>query len=173
VTSDLPETAEDTAKTEESVLKDENVALGARLFRSVKIKGDRISKEHPHWRTLGGKSLPRLVVVDTSGKKVGGLEGNDLTSASKLFKLMQKASAKTYRNDLEKVVKESRSLLDDMDRIEAKLAQVAEQRKSASGAKDRALEQEQSELTTEMEAVKARETALLRKVDEERKVTKS
>lgn len=172
VTSESPEAAQKSSEIEQGVLRDETVALGARLFRAVRLKGDRIGKENPHWVTLGGRELPRVVVVDTAGKKISALEGKDL-SASSLFKQMRKAAAKTYKADLEKVVKESRALLDEMDRIEAKQTLLAEQRKNAKPGKEKDLAEQELELAQQLKDVQARETQLLNKVGEDRKVTKA
>jgi hypothetical protein len=174
VSSDEPDAAKRTAQVEENVFADENVAIGARVFRSVRIKGDKISKEHPHWRTLGGKELPRMVIVDTSGKKVGSVEGNDF-SASNLFKHMKKAASRTFKTDLDKIVKEGRSLLDDMDQVIAKQNLIAEKKKKlgADAAKDKEIEAEESKLATQLKELQTREAELMKKVETDRKVGKA
>lgn len=172
LTSDEPDAAERLAQLDGAVFGDENVAIGARLFRSVRMKGDRISKDHPHWATLGGRDLPRAIVVDATGHKVGELEGKEL-SASNLFRTMKKAASKTYRADLDRVVKETRDLLDEMDRVEAKQQRVAEQKKAASGAKLEALEAEEAELSKQLVEIRERDVALLKKQSDDRKVTKA
>jgi hypothetical protein len=113
-----------------------------------------------------------MIVVDTSGQKIGSLEGNDL-SASNLFKQMKKAAARTYKNDLEKVVKDCRGLLDEMDQIEAKQKVVAERKKTIKPGKEKDLAEEESKLAEQMKDVQAREADLLKKVNEDRKVTKA
>ncbi len=171
--TDAQEVSKKSSDVEQAVLREETFALGARLFRTVRLKGDKFGKENPHWVTIGGKELPRVIVVDTNGQKIGMLEGNDLT-ASNLFKQMRKAAAKTYKTDLEKVVKESRSLLDEMDQIEAKQKLLAEQKKkNAKPAKEQDLAAEEQKLAQQMKDVQAREADLLKKVDGERKVTKA
>lgn len=172
VTTNEPEAAERLAALDTSLFGDENVLIGARLFRAVRIKGDKLSKDHPHWPTLGGKSLPRVVVVDAAGRKAGALDDKDL-SPSNLFKTMRKAAAKTFKTDLEKVVKEVRPLLDEMDRVEAKLALLAEKEKDAKGGKVQEIAAEKEKLAKELEDAKARHAALLEKADSERKVTKA
>jgi hypothetical protein len=164
--------AKQTTNVDQGLTKDENVALAARLFRAVRLNGDKIAKANPYWSTLGGQSLPRMVVVDSSGQKIGSLEGNDL-SASNLFKQMKKAAAKTYKADLEKVVKESRGLLDEMDQIEAKQKLVAERKKTIKPGKEKDLVAEETKLAEQMKDVQAREVDLLKKVAEDRKVTKA
>jgi hypothetical protein len=169
--TDLPDAAKKVAELDQKVFGDENVAVGARLFRAVKMKGDKVSKDHAHWATLGGRELPRAIVVDATGQKAGTLEGNDL-SASGLFKLMKKAASKTYKADLDKIVKETSSLLDEMDRIEAKQKLLAEQKKTAKGSKVEQIAAEEQELAKQLKDVQARDAELLKKATEERKVAK-
>lgn len=170
--SDLPEAAKQMEELNTAVFADENVAVGARLFRAVRLKGDKVSKDHPHWPTLGGKALPRVVVIDAAGNKAGILEGKEL-SASNLFKSMKKAAAKTFKSDLDKVVKETRELLDEMDRIEAKQKLLGEQKKSAKAAKLAEIEAEEKKLAQALQEVQTRDAELLKKFDDDRKVAKS
>lgn len=170
--SDLPEAAKQMEELNTAVFGDENVAVGARLFRAVRLKGDKVSKDHPHWPTLGGKALPRVVVIDAAGNKAGVLEGKEL-SASNLFKSMKKAAAKTFKSDLDKVVKETRELLDEMDRIEAKQKLLGEQKKSAKAAKLAEIEAEEKKLAQALQDVQTRDAELLKKFDDDRKVAKS
>jgi hypothetical protein len=145
--SDLPDVQRKVTDAEQNVFRDENVALG-------------------------GKDLPRAIVVDTAGQKVGGLEGNDL-SASGLFKLMKKASARTFKTDLEKVVKESRSLLDEMDQVEAKQKLLEERKKTAKQGSEKAIAEEEARLAQQMNDIEAREAELLKRASSDRKVTKN
>jgi predicted nuclease with TOPRIM domain len=86
---------------------------------------------------------------------------------------MKRAAAKTYKADLEKVVKESRGLLDEMDQIEAKQKLVAERKKTVKPGKEKDLLAEETKLAEQMKDVQARESELLKKVAEDRKVTKA
>ena len=169
--TDDPEAAAALTKLDTSVFGDENVSVGARLFRTMRLKGDKVSKDHPHWATLGGKALPRVVVVDAAGNKSGELEGTEL-SASNLFKVMKKAASKTYKTDLDKVVKETRSLLDEMDRIEAKQKLLVEQKKTAKGNKLEEIATEEASLAKALLDVQTRDSELLKKFGDDRKVTK-
>jgi hypothetical protein len=169
--TDLPDAAKVMSELEPKVFGDENVAVGARLFRAVRLKGDKIAKTHPHWQTLGGRELPRVIVVDANGQKSGTLEGNDL-SASNLFKAMKKAASKTYKTDLDKIVKETSELLDEMDRIEAKQKVLAEQKKTANGKKAEQIAAEEQALVKQLKDVQARDSELLKKASEDRKVAK-
>jgi hypothetical protein len=169
--TDLPDAAKAMSELEPKVFGDENVAVGARLFRSIRLKGDKIAKEHPHWQTLGGRELPRVIVVDANGQKSGTLEGKEL-SASNLFKTMKKAASKTYKADLDKIVKETSELLDEMDRIEAKQKVLAEQKKTANGKKAEQIAEEEQALVKQLKDVQARDSELLKKATDDRKVAK-
>lgn len=171
VTSDSPEAAKTMTELEPKVFGDENVAVGARLFRAVRLKGDKVAKEHPHWQTLGGKELPRVIVVDAAGQKSGMLEGKELT-ASNLFKAMKKSASKTYKADLDKIVKETSELLDEMDRIEAKQKILAEQKKGANGKKAEQIAAEEQALVQQLKDVQAKDAELLKKATDDRKVAK-
>lgn len=172
VTSDTEAAAKKVADVEQNVFRDENVALGARLFNAVEIDGDKLKKSNAWYKTLAGRELPRIIVLDAAGKRVGAVEGNDL-SASSLFKQMKKAAAKSFKTDLAKVVKDSGALLDQMDQIEAKLKLLAEQKKTAKAAKEAELAAEEAKLAQQMNDVLARDVELLERVNQDRKVAKS
>lgn len=161
-----------TKNVEETVLHDEQVGLGSRLFRAIRLDGDRVQKSHPQFATLGGTALPRVVIVDAAGRKTGALEGNDLT-ANNVFKLMERAAAKTYKSDLDRIVKELHGVLDDLDAIEPKMQRIAEQKKTATGAKLKDLTAEEQKLAEQLAAAHDREAGLLKKFQEDRKVAKS
>ncbi len=172
LSTELPDAAKQLMEVEQGVFGDENVAVGARLFRSVKLRGDRISKDHPYWATLGGKSLPRVIVVDAAGDKTAALDGKEI-SATNLFKAMKKAAAKTFKTDLEKVVKDTRALLDEMDQIEAKQRVLAEKKKTAKAGEEKQIAAEEEKLALALRDVQERDAELLKKISEDRKVTKA
>jgi uncharacterized protein YaaR (DUF327 family) len=60
-----------------------------------------------------------------------------------------------------------------MDRIEAKIGVLAEQKKTATAAKVKEIDEQTAKLAKQLADVQARETDLLKKVGEERKVAKS
>jgi len=172
VTSDAAASAKKVEDVEQNVFRDENVALGARLFNAVEIDGDKLTKANAWYQTLAGRELPRVIVVDATGQRVGASEGNDL-SASSVFKNMKKAAAKSFKTDLAKVVKDSGALLDQMDQIEAKLKVLAEQKKSANDAKAAQLAAEEAKLAQQLNDVLARDAELIERVNQDRKVAKS
>lgn len=121
---------------------------------------------------LGGKELPRIAVIATDGTKVGSYDGKAATG-SNVFGLMKRAAAKTYKTSLDVVVKQRRELVDEMDRIEAKIGILAEQKKTATAAKAKEIEDQTAKLTKDLADVRTREIDLLKKVSEDKKVAKS
>lgn len=172
VSSDVDAAAKKTEDVEQNVFRDENVALGARLFSAIEVNGDKITKSSPWAQALAGRELPRVIVLDAAGQRVAAVEGNDL-SASSVFKHMKKAASKSFKTDLAKVVKDSRSLLDQMDQLDAKLKVLAEQKKTANEAKEKQLAAEEAKLSQQLTDVQVREADLFERVNQERKVSKS
>jgi hypothetical protein len=154
-----------------TTLRDENVAISATLFWQVKLNGLKVKEGNPYWKTLGGKALPRMVVVDAAGAKVGAVEGKDV-SPSKVFGLMKKAASRTYKTDLDTVVKETKSILTEIDQIEAKRAALQTKKSRSTVAKEAEWAREEKALDEAMKAVTARETELKKKWDD-KKVTKA
>ncbi len=173
LTSDLADDAQVMKNVESSVLKDENVSIGASsMFQQIKMNGLKIKDSHPMWKTLGGKSLPRMVVVDTSGAKIGAVEGRDI-SASKLFGMMKRAASKTYKTDIDTVVKETKAILTEIDKVEAKRTALATKKASSTVAKEADWAKEEKALNDETKAIETREAALKKKWADDRKVTKA
>jgi hypothetical protein len=173
LTTSAPDAQKRVDELEQNLSQDESVALSSRLFHPIRLKGDSVTKEHQYWSLLGGKELPRIVVVSTDGTKVASFDGKQATGSA-IFAAMKRAAAKTYKTSLETVVKQRRDLLDEMDRVTAKLGVIAEQKKVAtSAAKAKELDDQSAKLTKELAAVQAREADLLKKVGDEKKVAKS
>jgi len=172
VTSELTDDDQEMKNIEASVLKDESVSIGATLFRQVKFDGAKIKESHPYWKTLGGKDLPRMIVVDTSGQKVGAVEGQDI-SASKVFGLMKQAAAKTYKTDIDTVIKETKVVLTEIDQIEAKRTALQTKKAASTVTKTNDWAKEEKALDDALKAVEAREASLKKKWNDDRKVTKN
>jgi hypothetical protein len=166
VTSGKDEDKIEMQNIENGVLRDESVSIGATMFRSIKVKGESVNKGHPFYSTLGGKDLPSMIVVDANGQKVGAEEGK--VSASRVFALMKRAAARTYKQDLETIVKETKSILTDIDQVEAKRTALATKREKSVNDRSAQWAKEEKELDAAMKAIEARETALKRKWSEER-----
>lgn len=172
LTSELPEDSQEMKNIDSSVLMNESVSIGATLFDQVKLDGAKVKDTNPYWQILGGKELPRMVVVDANGTKVGSVEGKDI-STSKVFGMMKKAVSRTYKTDLEVVVKGTKTILTEIDQIEAKRAALETKKNASTSAKTAEWAKEEKVLDEQMKAVVARETVLKQKWTEEKKVTKA
>jgi len=163
VESKLSEDEIESAVVKQTVERDEKVAIGAKMFHLIRIDGAAIDRYHPHWNTLGGKKLPRMVVVDSAGDRVGSVEGT--ISPSSVFTLMKKASAKSFKMPLDSFVKEYQKILTDVDRVEG-LKQALAQRRAASteaksASKERFYAEEEAKIAAMEKEVLDREAALL------------
>jgi hypothetical protein len=159
VTSKKTEDAQEMANIEGSVLKDESISIGATMFRSVKLDGAKINEGHPFWKTLGGKELPRMIVVDAAGQKVGMCEGKQVSS-SKVFGFMERAAARTFKTDLGTVVKETKTILTEIDQVEAKRKALETRKTAAKNDHPEKYAKEEKELDAAMKAIEDREKSL-------------
>jgi hypothetical protein len=171
ITSSKTEDAQEMANIEGSVLKDESISIGATMFRSIKLEGSKINEGHPFWKTLGGKELPRMIVVDAAGQKVGMCEGKQVSS-SKVFGFMERASARTFKTDLGTVVKETKTILTEIDQVEAKRKALATKKEKSTNDRSAQWTKEEKELDAAMKAIEDREKSLRVKW-ESGKVTKA
>jgi hypothetical protein len=172
LTSDLTEDAQEVKNIESSALKDESVEIGATMFSTIKMNGNKVNDRHQYWKTIGGKDLPRFVVVDTTGQKVGSVEGKDV-SLTKVFGLMKRAAAKTYKTDLDTIVKETKSVLTDLDRVDARRKALDLKKKNEKNANVADLDKEQKSIDEFEKSVQSRDAALKKKWAEDRKLAKN
>jgi hypothetical protein len=159
VTSKAEEDQQEMANIESSVLRDESISIGATMFRSIKLDGSKIREGHPYWKTLGGKELPRMVVVDATGKKVGACEGKQVSS-SKVYAAMERAAAKSYKTDLGTIVKETKTILTEIDQVEAKRKALATKKEKSVNDRSAQWAKEEKELDAQMKAIEDREKSL-------------
>jgi hypothetical protein len=172
ITSDLPDDEQDMKNIDATVLRDESVSIGATLFNQIKLKGSKVKESSPYWKMLGGKEMPRVVVIDADGQKVGAVEDKDV-SPSKVFALLKRAASKTYKTPLEDVVKGTKSILTEIDQVEAKRAALETKKKNSTVAKEAEWAKEAKELDAQMKEIETKETALKTKWTSERKVAKA
>jgi hypothetical protein len=172
VTSDLPDDDQEMKNIESTVLLDESVSIGATLFHQVKLTASKVKEGNPFWKMIGGKELPRMIVIDANGAKVGAVEGKDVTT-TKIYGFMKKASSRTYKTDLDSVVKETKTILTEIDQIEAKRTALQTKKNSSSQQKEAEWAKEEKALDEQMKQVEARELALKKKWTEDKKVTKA
>jgi hypothetical protein len=172
LTSSLEEDNQKMKNVESTVFMDESVAIGATLFSTIKLNGNKIKEGSSIWKAVGGKELPRMVVIDSTGAKVGAVEGRDV-SASKVYGLMKRAATRTYKTELDTVVKETKNILTQIDAIEAKRQALATKKSSSTVSKEAEWAKEEKALDEAMKAVQERETELKKKWTSDRKVAKS
>lgn len=172
LTSDLPDDGQEMKNIDSAVLMNESVSIGATLFDQIKLDGTKIKDSNPYWKMLGGKELPRMVVIDANGVKVGAVEGKDI-STSKVYGMMKKAASRTFKTDLDAVVKGTKVILTEIDQVEAKRAALTTKRNSSTNDKSDEWAKEEKALDEQMKVIVARETELKQKWTEERKVTKA
>jgi hypothetical protein len=172
LTSEMTEDSQEMKNIESSTFMDESVAIGATMFNQIKWNGLKVKEGHPYFKMLSGKELPRMVVIDANGQKVGAVEGKDVT-ATKVFGLMKKAASKTYKTDLDTVVKETKTILTEIDQIEAKRQALQTKKSSSTANKSAEWAKEEKALDEQMKAVEVRENALKKKWTTDKKVAKA
>ena len=128
LTSDLEDDAQET-ELATAALADEKVALGLKMFHAVKVDGSRITRDHAYADILGGRELPRLVVVGADGKKVGSTEGK--VSASEVYSLMKRAASRVYKTQIDSYIKDYQKVLTEIDKIESAKKVLATQRETS------------------------------------------
>jgi hypothetical protein len=171
ITSKSPEDEQEMKNIEGSVLKDESISIGATMFRSIKLDGAKIKEGHPFWKTLGGKELPRMVVVDAAGQKVGMCEGKQVSS-SKVFGFMERAAARSFKTDRGTIVKETKTILTEIDQVDAKRKALATKKEKSVNDRTAQWAKEEKELDAAMKAIEDKEKSLRQKW-EGGKVTKA
>ena len=107
-------TCADSEKFETIVLADEDVALGVRAFRCVKMTPSQVDSDP--LLADEGKTTPRVLVIDPVKVKVKVLETDDL-KASKLFKTMKSVANKFWKENLDKLVKDHKKMLTEQDQL--------------------------------------------------------
>lgn len=114
-----------------TVLMDERVATAAKFFNCVRMNGDSLEKDHALYSELKGKNLPRMVVLTSSGKKVGSIEGK--VSPSRLYGMMKKSAEKEYSVRLDTLVKRHRDLLNQIDKLDGRKKVLASKEQRSEG----------------------------------------
>ena len=140
ITANDPETLKKASYVQNKVFRAERVALAAKFFKRVQVQGDTISRRHPLYRKIGGKELPRVVLLTRDGKYAKRHEGR--ISSSKLFKDMCNIVKRDSRSNVGYFVKKMRSILGELDKLDAdkyrwsqKYSEVMESKKSKSKVK--------------------------------------
>jgi len=151
-----------TRKLEDVVFANEQLGLGTKFFETIKVSSgnalqDRMLKE-------AGRSTPRIVFL-TRDYKVHAVMQKSKLSAGKLLKAMKSLAKKEYKSSFEKMVRGYTKLLNELDRLEGKKAQIADMRArlqaKPSPSKQRKMERAEKEFQKDMEDWLTREKKIL------------
>lgn len=152
----------ETRKLEDVVFANEQVAVGAKFFDTIRVSEadaaqDRILAE-------AGKDAPRIILLKRDYQVDSVLEGKRL-SAGKLKSAMGNVVAREYDNKFDPMVSEYIKLLNELDRLDGRKAAIADQKarlqQKPNPSKAKKLEREEQELATDMAKWEAEEKALL------------
>jgi hypothetical protein len=150
---------DDFDKLEEVVFKKENVALGMKAFRTVKMSPADADNEP--LVTGKGTEVPRLLLIDAA-KKVTTLEKNKL-SCGGVWTAMKKAASSFYEQDLEAIVKDHMKVLTDLDKAAGQDKTLAEKEGRLSTEEGAKAKKDLEEVQKEREEIKARVDELVEK----------
>jgi hypothetical protein len=153
---------ENCAGTEDAFLSreldNEKTLLLGRWFHAVKFPQGVIDPAHPLHELFAGKSPPHLFTVTADGKSRVDLDGRQ--SQAQLWRAMTSVLRKSYRKDPEAAQKALSNLLDRLDGLDSRLADLEERFQSVrAGGKGpdsqdvKDLEEERTELTAQRQAL--------------------
>jgi hypothetical protein len=140
------ESKTDKDNIETTTLKDERVALPAKLFTAVKANADEMTQDHPYWKFFEGPARPRFMLFSSRGELIGKLDGK--VSPSKLSDLMKRALHDEFAFSLDRWVKDYQKVLTGIDKLESlkkALDQKAERDTSTSAQREIAARREKLE----------------------------
>ena len=149
-------------KLEDVGFADERVAIGSKFFKCVKISAgnalqDRLIKAN-------GKATPRLLFVKRDYTVMATLERKNL-SGGKIVKAMAKLARSEYKNSFDSMVSSYAKLLNELDRLEGKKAQIADNerrvREKPNKSKAKKIEREKVKYDKAVAEWKAKEEKLL------------
>ena len=161
VTSDDTEDST-TRKLEEVVFKGEKLSIGTKFFDCYKISEadaleDRMLVE-------AGKDAPRIIFMARDYEVTAVLQKSQL-SAGKISKAMKDLVRKEYKDNFDKMCSGYAKLLNELDRLEGKKAQIADKRarlrEKPNASKDKKLAREEKQLEEDYAAWEAKESAIL------------
>lgn len=100
---------------EKVILDDDRVKLGAKAFHAVRMSPDD-AKADPLLAEKGGKELPRFIFVTADQKTVKALEGGSL-KLGEVWSTMKATANRHYKQDLDALVKDLKSVLNEFDKL--------------------------------------------------------
>ncbi|MHC4952639.1 MAG: hypothetical protein ACYTGZ_02020 [Planctomycetota bacterium] len=151
-----------TRKLEDVSFADERVGIGSKFFKCIKVTAgnamqDRLLTNH-------GKSTPRIVLIKRDYTVTSVLERKNLGSG-KLVKAMAKLARAEYKNSFDSMVSSYAKLLNELDRLEGKKAQIADNerrlREKPNKSKAKKIEREKAKFEKSMDKWKKAEEKLL------------
>ena len=145
-----------TELVEDKVLVDENVALGARAFRAVRMTPTDAEPEKL-LEGLGSKT-PRLILLDPTRDASVVFEGKGKLSAKRLYAGMRKIADKFYAAKLHTTVKKSLKLLAQVDKLAPKEWSLKQKK---DGLKENAPERKVQKLRDEIAQIQEQKDKLL------------
>lgn len=161
VMSDDP-TDSDTRKLDSVAFAKEQVGVGSKFFNPIKMTTgdaaqDRIIKD-------AGRQVPRIVFLKRDYTVTNVLEGNELSGGG-IVRAMQMAVRQEYVNNFDTMVRDYISLLNDLDRLESKKAQIEDQKRrvaeKANKSREKKIARDEAEYKADMEAFEAKEAKIL------------
>ena len=151
-----------TRKLEDVVFANEQLGIGTKFFDTIKVSAgnalqDRMLKD-------AGKGTPRLIFM-TRDYKVVAVHGKTKMTAGKVIKSMKRLAKMEYKSSFEKMVRSYTKLLNNLDRLEGKKAQIADMRarlqNKPSASRAKKLEREEKKHQKEMDEWRAAEAKVL------------
>ncbi len=130
ITGRDPKAAKKVALIQNTAFKDERVALGAKFFRLAQVEADQITRSHPLYKIVGGRKLPRIVIISLDGKTHKKLEGR--ISAGRLFGAMKSIVRKDFKRSLGSFVNKMRKCLNELDKLESEKRRLENQKALAA-----------------------------------------
>ncbi len=147
---------------EKVILDDDRIKLGTHAFHAVKMSPEA-AKADPLLAEKGGKEVPRIIYVTADLKTVKPLEGGAL-KLGEVWSTMKATANKFYKQDLDVVVKDLKSVLIEFDKISNERKVLDEKDKrlgaKATSADTKELAAKRSELDEREKKATDRKTAL-------------
>ncbi|GEM_PF-5395626 len=163
ITGRDPKSAKVVKYIEKTTFKDERVCLGAKFFRLTQVEAGEIPKSHPLYKIVGGRRLPRVVLLSMDGKTYKKLEGR--ISAGRLFGAMRSIVRKDFKRSLGSFATKMRKLLNQLDKLEGEKRRLENQ--VAASATKKGRKSPKAKMLAKKEAlVEAKTKALAEKMKE-------
>jgi len=116
---------------EKVILDDDRVKLGTHAFHAVKMTPEA-AKADPLLAEKGGKEIPRIIYVTADLKTIKPLEGGSL-KLGEVWASMKATANKFYKQDLDAVVKDLKTVLIEFDKINNERTVLDEKEKRVAG----------------------------------------